>query len=238
MVKFQDMKIINRGMDRDSIEIVPAILRSTLEKIEHDWEKVYKVAEHVQLDITDGVFAGDGTFRDIKFFKRLKESEKCELHMMVHYPDYYIDGIIDLNPARCVFHVEAFEGLNSLDFVYKKLRESTQSELGLAINPESPNNRLEDAVELIDYAMFLGYNPGWANQPLNPAVYTKVARFRSSFPDIKIAIDGHVDKRTAGRFVKAGANILCANTSIFGQGNPVENYQQLKLIAQAVAEEG
>ena len=216
-----------------AIEIVPAILRKTYEKIEEDWNIVREVAMHIQIDMTDGVFAGEGTFRDIGQLKKLAKSEKAELHLMVHTPANFVDGIVDLNPARCVFHLEAFSGTNDLIFVYEKLREATQSELALAVNPETPNERLEEHLELIDYVLFMGYNPGWANQPINPVVYRKIGQFKDKYAEVPVAVDGHVDKETVEPYVRAGASILCANTSIFGQGNPLESYEQLKLLAQA-----
>ncbi len=219
----------------DVIEIVPAVLRATYEDIEHDWNIVRDVAEHVQIDITDGVFAGDGTFREVKRFKQLKNSEKCELHMMVHSPGYYVDDIIDLSPARCVFHLEAFSGTQDIQFVYEKLRENTQSELALALNPESPNERLDDYLSLIDYVLFMGYNPGWAGQSIDPSVYRKIGEFKSRHSNIRVAVDGHVDKVTVASYVKAGASILCANSSIFKLGDPIENYKQLKLLAEEAA---
>ncbi len=220
-----------------NIEIVPAVLRRTYEKIEEDWNVVREAAAHVQIDVTDGVFAGDGTFRQVSRFKRLAKSEKCELHMMVHTPSYYVDDIIDLNPARCVFHLEAFFDTGDTAFVYEKLREKTQSELALALNPETSNERLEEHLPLLDYVMFMGYNPGWANQPINPVVYKKIGQFKSRHADTPVAVDGHVDKETVAPYVKAGASILCANTSIFGQGNPLENLEQLRLLARAAVED-
>lgn len=217
----------------ETVEVVPAILRNTYEKIEEDWNGIREVAGHVQIDITDGVFAGEGTFRDVRQFKRLVESERCELHMMVHTPANFVDDIVDLAPARCIFHLEAFSGTNDLVFVYEKLREATQSELALALNPETPQERLEEYLDLIDYVLFMGYNPGWANQPINPVVYRKIGQFKDQHADMPVAVDGHVDKETVEPYVKAGAGILCANSSIFGRGNPVENYQQLKLLAEA-----
>lgn len=229
------MKLVR--MVNNAVEIVPAVLRASYENIEHDWNIVCAVAEHIQIDITDGVFAGEGTFREVRRFKQLKNSAKCELHMMVHSPGSYVDDIIDLNPARCVFHLEAFSGTQDLQFVYEKLRESTQSELALALNPESPNERLEDYLSLIDYVLFMGYNPGWANQPINPVVYRKIGAFKDMHSDVKVAVDGHVDKTTIEPYVKAGASILCANTSIFKLGDPIENYKQLQLLAEAAVSE-
>ena len=220
--------------NKKQVEIVPAVLRATYENIEHDWNVISDVVDHIQIDITDGVFAGEGSFREVRRFKQLKNSEKCELHMMVHSPAVYVDDVIDLNPARCVFHLEAFSGAGDIEFVYEKLREGTQSELALALNPESPNERLDDYMHLIDYVLFMGYNPGWANQPINPVVYRKIGAFKDQYKEVRVAVDGHVDKTTVEPYVKAGASILCANTSIFKEGNPIENYKQLLLLAEAV----
>lgn len=218
------------------IEIVPAILRATLEGIVHDWEIIEPVAEHIQLDVTDGVFAGDGTFRDVRFFKRLPNSTKIELHMMVQKPSDYVDDVIDLAPARCVFHLEAFIDGGHVQEVYKQLRVGLPStELALAVNPETPTERLEEYLPLVNYAFFMGYNPGWSGQPVNPMVFPKIAQFHNMYPEMPIAVDGHVGKDTIADFVKAGATILCANSSIFKEGNPRENYEQLKLFAHAAA---
>jgi len=216
-----------------AIEIVPAVLRKTFEGVEEDWNKVQEEADHVQIDITDGVFAGDGTFREISRFKKLRKSEKAEMHMMVHRPAYYVDDMVDLNPSRCIFHLEAFAGSGDLRSVYAKLRGDTQAELALAINPDSPSERLEEFLELIDYVLFLGVNPGWANQPFDHGVYRKIGAWHDKHSDMPIAVDGHVNKETMGPLVEAGATILCANTAIFGEGDPVENIKQLRLLAEA-----
>ncbi len=224
-------------MVSDTVEIVPAILRPTYESIVEDWKKIYHLPNHIQIDITDGIFAGEGTFRDIRRFKQLPESDKIELHMMVHTPGHYVDDIINLNPARCVFHLESFAGTGDIRFVYEKLRAETQTELALALNPDSPNERLEEHLDLVHYVLFMGYNPGWPNQPVNPMVYVKVGQFRARHPHIPIAVDGHVDKETVEPYVAAGARILCSNTAIFGRGDPAENYHQLQLLALAASKE-
>lgn len=220
-----------------AIEIVPAILRKTWEAIEEDWKKIYQVPMHIQIDITDGVFAGDGTFREIRRFKRLPQSNKIELHMMVHTPGNFVDDIVHLNPARVIFHLEAFEGTNDIRFVYETLHEKTQAQLALALNPESPNDRLEEHLGLIDYVLFMGYNPGFAGQPIDPRVYMKIGQWYDKHRGMAIAADGGVGKESVPDYVRAGATILCANTSIFGQGDPRENYEQLRLLANS-AERG
>ena len=216
------------------VEVVPAILRKTFEGILADWQKIYREVDHIQIDITDGVFAGEGTYRELRHFKQLPESQKCELHLMIHSPTNFLVDAIDVAPARCVFHLESFTGTDDLQFVYNTLKhDAPQTERGLALNPESPNEWLDEYVPLVNYAMFMGYNPGWANQPINPIVYKKIAAFKAKYPTIPIAVDGHVTLETVKPYIEAGASILCANTAIFGSGDPVENYKQLVATSQS-----
>jgi len=215
------------------LEVVPAILRKTYEDVVRDWNKVCRIVAHVQVDITDGIFAGDGTFREISRFKQLENSQKIELHMMVHQPARYVDDVIDLNPARCIFHLESFAGTGDLLSVYTTLRDKTQSELALAINPGSPSARLEEFLPWVDYVMFLAVDPGYSNQPFDQMVYQRVGSFREQHAALPIAVDGHVDKETIGPLAKAGATMLCANTAIFKEGDPLENLTQLRLLAES-----
>lgn len=94
---------------------------------------------------------------------------------------------------------------------------------------------MDEYLPMLDYVLFLGYNPGWAGQDIQPEVFRKIARFSEMHPNTLIAVDGHVSKETIPDFVRAGARILCANTAVFGEGNPVENVQQLTLMARAEA---
>lgn len=218
-------------MDRD-IEIVPAILKTTYEAIEKDWKSVVEYASHIQIDVTDGVFAGEKGFLDILRLENLPDAHKIELHMMVQTPGDFVDDIIDLNPSRCVFHIEAFSGKLDLPFVYNTVGEYTSSEMGIAINPDTPLERLEEYLPLIQYVLFMGYNPGKANQPINPVVFEKIRTFHEQHPTILLAADGHVDKTTIGQYAQAGISIFCSNTAIFSAGNPKENMEQLSLLAK------
>lgn len=215
-----------------SVEIVPAILRKTFEDIQADWEKIHSVAKHIQIDITDGIFAGDKSFLDLRRLQKLNPAQ-LELHLMVHTPANFVDDVLDILPARCIFHVESFAGTHDLKFIYTKLREAKQIQLALALNPESPTAWIEEQLPLVNYVLFMGYNPGWANQPINPIVFNKIKEFHAKHKDLPIAVDGHVDKTTVEHYVKSGARILCANTAIFDAGDPKENYEQLRLLAEA-----
>lgn len=214
-------------------EIVPAILKLTFEGIARDWERVYRAARHIQIDVTDGIFAGEPSFRDLKRLKNLPESDKLELHMMVHTPANYVDEACAVNPARCVWHVEAFAGADNVRSVMQKMRSATSSELGLALNPGTPTEWIDEHLPLIDFVLFMSYQPGWANQAAAEGVIKKIRGWHEQHREQCLAVDGHVNKETVAELVRAGAGILYSNTAIFGAGLPAENLKQLELLAKA-----
>ncbi len=216
----------------NTLEIIPAILRTTFEKIAEDWNLVVQPSDHIHIDVTDGIFAGDTGFLDIVRLAELPGSHKIELHMMVQTPGDFVDDIIELNPGRCIFHIEAFSGKLDLPFVYNTIGEYTSTELGIAINPDTDLERLEEYLPIVQYVLFMGYQPGRANQPMDSKVFEKIQTFHTAHPTIAIAADGHVGKDTIQQYVQAGATTLCANTAIFGGGNAKENIEQLYLLAK------
>lgn len=218
------------------LEIIPAILRNTFEKISEDWEQVVERATYIQIDITDGIFAGNKGFLDLPRLGNLPHSEKIELHMMVQSPGDFVDDIIELNPGRCVFHIEAFLGTMDLPFIYNTIGEHTSAEMGVAINPTTSAERLEEFLPLVQYVLFMGYNPGIANQPIVPEIFEKIHAFHASHPAIVLTADGHVAKETIAQYARAGISRFCANTAIFGSGNPEENMRKLLTLAQEASE--
>ena len=219
----------------EDIEIVTAILKTTYEAIAEDWQKVTQSADHIHIDITDGIFAGNESFMDIPRLADLSDSHKIELHMMVQTPAEYVEDIIELNPGRCIFHLETFLGTMDLPFVYNTVGEYTSAEMGIAINPDTELDRLTEYLPLVQYVLFMGYNPGFAGQDINPEIFKKITDFHAINPVIKIAVDGHVNKETIEHYAQSGASIFCANSAIFKGGNPEENIKQLTLLAKSTA---
>lgn len=220
------------------LEIVPAILRNTFEKIAEDWNKVAEIAEHIQIDSTDGVFAGEKGFLDIVRLRDLPHAErKIEMHMMVQHPADFVDDMIELNPSRCIFHLEAFLGTTDLPFVYNTIGEYTSADMGIAINPDTPIERLTEFLPLVQFVLFMGYKPGIAGQAIDKTVFEKIRAFHEQYPAITLAADGHVGKDTIMEYSHAGISRFCANTALFGSGNPEENMRELLALAQEAAEE-
>jgi ribulose-phosphate 3-epimerase len=68
-------------------------------------------------------------------------------------------------------------------------------------------------------------NPGFGHQPFLPSTLAKIRRVRQMIEQIKPAceleVDGGIHQETAPLAAAAGANVLVAGTSIFGDSQGV-----------------
>ena len=91
------------------------------------------------------------------------------------------------------------------------------------------------AAETLDLALCMSVNPGWGNQKLIPNSLDKLARMRAELPDhVALEVDGGVHAETAGRVVRAGANLLVAGSAVFGSDDPAAAYAEIAAAAGAL----
>ena len=106
------------------------------------------------------------------------------------------------------------------------------------INPATPVETLDEALDLVDFVLVMSVNPGFGGQSFIPQTLGKVQRLaaererrRLSF---RIEIDGGISAATIGLAVRAGAEVLVAGQAVFGEGDPAHNVRELlKTAAEA-----
>jgi ribulose-phosphate 3-epimerase len=88
----------------------------------------------------------------------------------------------------------------------------------------------------MDFALVMSVNPGWGGQPFLRSSVMKVRRARENAAaagaGAPIEVDGGVDAGNVAELVSAGAEILVAGTSIYGQGDPVSAIEKLRAAAR------
>ncbi|MEX2089439.1 MAG: ribulose-phosphate 3-epimerase, partial [Bacteroidota bacterium] len=84
----------------------------------------------------------------------------------------------------------------------------------------------------LDIILMMSVNPGFGGQRFIPGTLRKVAEARSMAStlglDIRIEVDGGIDTTTAPKVVKAGADVLIAGTSVFGNDNVEQAVRRLQ----------
>jgi ribulose-phosphate 3-epimerase len=101
--------------------------------------------------------------------------------------------------------------------------------VGVAFNPETePDVVVEAAGGLVDLVLCMSIHPGYSGQPFMEESIPRVARLRELLPEgVHIQVDGGVGPDNAARLREAGANLLVAGTSIFGQDDVAGAYRRL-----------
>lgn len=211
------------------MNIVPAILAKDQTEFETHLRAAEAFMDIVQIDILDNTFVPFSSWADPAIIKTLETPLKFELHLMVNDIEKYLNLWSPVpNVARAIFHVEACKGgdddtgdlLGTIAFY--------GWDAGLAINPETPIDRITPFVDKIARALFLGVDPGQSGQLFKQEVLEKIRAFKAAHPQSPtIAVDGGVNAETIPALKAAGVDTLCMASAIFGASDPKEAYQKL-----------
>ena len=212
--------------------VIPAILTSDLHELSAKIEAVKSFASWVQVDIMDGRFVRNTTI-SVSDLAGLVVAPKLEIHFMVADPLSYFAECARAHASRVYFHIESTREAETL---LHKL-DVLGIERGIALNPETDLRVLQPllAQRLVDAVLVMGVYPGASGQKLLPEVTQRIAAVRSLASsldaDVKIEVDGGVDEDNIVELVMAGADLIIANSAIFGKDNWEHAYQQLQAVA-------
>jgi len=146
-----------------------------------------------------------------------------ETHLMISDPDFFFDQFVEAGSDSFIVH---WEGNNNLHRTIQRVR-SLGKPVGLAINPATPASVLEEVLPELDLVLVMTVNPGFGHQHFINSTLPKIQRVRRMIeqvrPDCELELDGGIDAATAKLGVAAGADVLVAGTSIFGDRDGVDS---------------
>jgi ribulose-phosphate 3-epimerase len=103
---------------------------------------------------------------------------------------------------------------------------------GVALNPHTSIDLLEDVINDIDMVCIMSVNPGFGGQSFIENTYSKIEKLKALINRKKastlIEIDGGVTDKNAAQLVKAGADVLVAGNFVFKAANPTQTISDLK----------
>ena len=210
--------------------IAPSILAADFGNLQRDIEMINQSDAHwFHLDVMDGVFVPNISFGMPIINAIAKHATKTlDAHLMIIDPDRYIKTFADLGVDYLTVHYEACSHLHRTLQAIK----AEGMKAGVALNPHSNINLLEDTINDIDLVCIMSVNPGFGGQSFIENTYSKVEKLKEMITkknaSTLIQIDGGVTKKNAKQLVEAGANVLVAGSYIFRSENPAETIVELK----------
>lgn len=210
--------------------IAPSILSADFANIQRDVEMINSSsADWFHVDIMDGVFVPNISF-GFPVIKAIKKHAKkpLDVHLMIVDPDRYTQTFKDAGADILTVHFEACTHLHrSIQNI-----KNCGMKAGVAINPHTNVNVLEDIIADIDLVCVMSVNPGFGGQKFIENTYHKVSTLKALIRNKKsnalIEIDGGVDLNNYKKLLQAGADVLVAGNTVFSSDNPIKTIEQLK----------
>ena len=214
--------------------IAPSLLAADFNRLHEEVEMVNNSeADWLHLDVMDGRFVPNISFGMpvIKAVKRICK-KPLDVHLMIVEPQKYITAFRDCGADVITVHLEACPHLHRV--VYQ-IRESG-AKAGVALNPHTSVDLLDDVLEEIDMVCMMSVNPGFGGQKFIYRTIPKVQKLRAKIIernlDCRIEIDGGVGLQNAEAVLQAGGDVLVAGSSVFKSDDPVDTIHRLKAIGR------
>lgn len=181
--------------------------------------------EVLHLDVMDGHFVPNLTYgMPIVEGLRRHTDMALDVHLMISDPLRYAQQFVNAGADVLTFHVEAVADPRA---VAQRLRDLGVG-VGIAVNPETPIERLLDALPFCDLALVMSVNAGFGGQAFNPIALEKLRRLRNEFPELLLEIDGGIAKETIGLARQAGCDLFVVGSAIFGHSDYGLAIQELR----------
>jgi len=211
------------------VEIEPSIYASDFSRLGEQLGAVQAAGARVfHFDVGDGHFIPEITIGPIvaSSISPLARGwgTRLDCHLMVSEPEKHFEAIAKAGGDSVTFHVEA------CDEPARAIARARELGLGVgvAFNPETVVEDAVAAAQGADLVLCMSIHPGYSGQAFMPDAFERIGRLRELLPaNVRVQVDGGVNRDTARAARDAGADLLVAGSAIFWKDDPASAYLEL-----------
>jgi len=212
--------------------LAPSVLSAPFGRLAEAIQNVESAgADWLHLDVMDGKFVPNISFgQPVVRAIRSITSLPLDVHLMIEDPGRYAQDFVKAGADSLTVHLEACTHLHRNIHQIKDLGIKA----GVAINPHTPVESLLPVLADLDLVCLMSVNPGFGGQAFIPFTMSKLHALNQYRQErglrFGIEIDGGVDLSNALALMEAGANVLVAGQSVFGQADPAGAVRSFKAL--------
>jgi len=205
------------------VKLAPSILSADFSRLgEQVVEATGAGADYIHIDVMDGHFVpkitiGAPVVAAIRSYTTLP----LDVHLMIEAPENQINQFAEAGADIITVHIEACPHIHRAISTIKRLGIKA----GVALNPGTPIDTLDEILPELDLALVMTVNPGFGGQAFIEDMLDKIARLRIELDRKGLAteleVDGGINAEVAPKVVQAGARVLVTGAAVFHSGQSV-----------------
>ncbi len=201
------------------MKIIPSVMAKNQKELDELLRTLRGVSASIHLDVVDGKFASN---KSLMFPFRLRSGFRYNVHLMVEKPEKWI-ATHGQNVNLCIVQLETLKDI----LLFIQMMKKSKKKIAIALKPSTSVAVLKPYIHLIDYALVLTVKPGFYGSTFLARELRKVNAIKKMNPNVKVFVDGHMNPKTIGQAVKAGADVIISGSYVTLAENPKRAMKEL-----------